>query len=560
METNKHRIESGGNSFWEKAFFSGYPPARLRGRAKKKPEKTRRKVGEAGAWWLTQLFSGAEPDPREGDKMRILQAGVVVYETPLQKLPGVTVIGRHPEADLQLEADKMAPFHAVILNHGGKFYLQSLDDASGARVNRKKLPLKQRFPLYDGLQIDLPGYRLEFSMAGSPRPAHSIFDDLEADAEDKVPDFFYQAPPLPASPSLASLIESKGFSSIWKGGAIRLKVVDIIDETPDCKTFCLAGVQPVLFAYKPGQFMTFTLEIAGKKVSRCYSLSSAPSRPFSLEITIKRVPGGLVSNWFCDHVEVGGELVAEGPKGDFTCFGMASPKILFIAAGSGITPILSMCRWLADTAAEVDVKLLASFKSPEQIIFRKELEMLSARCRRIRIAVTMTSSGEGADSWTGFAGRVSPQMLAAFAPDICEREVFLCGPDAFMQNVSGMLRDLGYDMSRCHTESFCPDRPIRSCAGNSRPLRLTEPLYKVKFTRSGKIVDTDQRVTLLELAEAHGIEVDYSCRAGSCGECAMKCRGEVHIDPACEIDEKTRKAGFVYSCCTTARSDLDLDI
>ncbi|WP_419626724.1 2Fe-2S iron-sulfur cluster-binding protein, partial [Thiolapillus sp.] len=98
-----------------------------------------------------------------------------------------------------------------------------------------------------------------------------------------------------------------------------------------------------------------------------------------------------------------------------------------------------------------------------------------------------------------------------------------------------------------------------------QPLQRGEPelrgaQHRVKFTRSGISVATDEHITLLELAEAHGIEVDYSCRAGSCGECEVKCRGEVAVGEECEIDARTRAEGFVYACCSTAKSDLEIDI
>lgn len=560
---NRNDLGSDDNFFWQKAFFSDYkqtPP--LRRTKNDLTDSHPKKIGESGELWLNQLFQGNSLNLSEGDKIQVLKAGMIVYEISLKKLGRETVIGRHPDADLQLESNKMAMFHAVIFNQDGRFYLESLDNDCGTLLNRKKIPLKKQFLLYDGFQIDLPGYRLEFRIPELPAPATdpADYNDLEAYELNDIPDFFYKAPPPPPSPLLVNLIEDRGHLKIWQEGATLLKVADVIEETHDCKTFRLVGVEPVLFSYKPGQFITFILNINDREVMRSYSMSSSPSRPHILEITIKRVPGGLVSNWFCDQVKLGDELMVKGPMGRFTCFNYPSQKMLFIGAGSGITPILSMSRWITDTASNVDVKLLASFKSPTDIIFRKEFEMLSARNNNFQVAITVTSGWHGSDFWTGFTGRVSHHMLKIFAPDILDRDVFLCGPEPFAQSVNEALREIGYDMSRYHTESFGSGRTAQASGDVGKTLQLKEPLHKVKFTKSGKIVDTDEHVTLLELAEAHGIEIDYGCRIGSCGECEIKCRGKVNTTPSCEIDEKTRNAGFVYSCCAKAASDLELDI
>jgi len=336
-------------------------------------------------------------------------------------------------------------------------------------------------------------------------------------------------------------------------------VADIIEETHDCKTFRLIGIESQLFSYKPGQFVTFILKINGQEIRRSYSLSSSPSRPHLLEVTIKRIPGGLVSNWFCDHVKLGDVFTIKGPAGKFTCFNYPSNNLLFIGAGSGIAPILSMVRWIADTASNVDIKLLASFKSPPDIIFRKEFEMLSARNRSIQVVVTVTSNWHDTELWTGLTGRVNDHMLNMFVPDIHERDIFLCGPEPFADNVIKLLRDIDYDMSRFHTESYGSGRSAQESGDVDNSLHLKGPLHKVTFTRSGKTVDTDEHVTLLELAEAHCIEIDYSCRSGSCGECEVKCRGNVKVSPFCEIDAKTRNAGFIYACCSSALSDLEID-
>ena len=558
MMIKEDDLEQDDNTFWRKAFFSDHRLAHPLRRTRhdvtaQHPEK----IGDAGEFWLKQLFEGRHTEQNIGDKMRIYKAGVIVYEIPLQNLKSETIIGRHPDADLQLESPRMAMFHTVILNKDGKFYIESLDDSNGALIKNKKLKLKTHVQLRDGMQIDLPGYRLEFSIANIPGFVNDT--TLEVDELVNIPDFFYKEPPPPPSPLLINLTENIGRTRIWSEGTTRLIVADIIEETHNCKTFRLVGEEPLLFSYKPGQFVTFILVIDGQEVRRSYSMSSSPSRPHLLEVTIKRIPGGLVSNWLCDHVKLGDVLTIKGPTGKFTCFNYPSNKMLFIGAGCGVTPILSMSRWITDTASNVDVKLLASFKSLPDIIFRKELEMLSARSSGFKVGITVTSGWHGTEFWTGFTGRVNEHMLNMFAPDIHERDIFLCGPEPFAGNVTKLLRDINYDMSRFHMESFGSGRSAQESGNVNQSLHLNGPLHKVTFTKSGKTVDTDEHVTLLELAEAHCIEIDYSCRSGTCGECEVKCKGNVNVSPFCEIDAKTRNAGFIYACCTTALSDLELD-
>jgi len=547
------------DAFWRRSFFSDHKPTyRL---PRKKHDITGQesvRVGASGELWATRLFQGGAANEDPHDKLAVIKNGAVVHEIPVQRMGDQTVVGRHPSCDLQLESYKLALYHLVIHRKEGKLYVESLDFEAGALINRKKLKSKTAVQLFDGDQIDMPGYRLQFSIAGS---LHREIDaPLEADELDEIPEFFYTPPPPPPSPLLAHLVHERETICVWTEGTTTVKVVDIIEETHDCKTFRLVGEEPLMFSYKPGQFVTFLLDIDGREVKRSYSMSSSPSRPHLLEITIKRVPGGLVSNWFCDHIKLGDRLTIKGPAGKFTCFDFPAGKMLFIGAGSGITPLLSMSRWIADTASDVDVKLVASFKSPTDIIFRKEFELLAARHRGFQVAVTVTSGWHGTDTWTGFRGRIGAEMINILAPDIKERHVFLCGPEPFAEAVKSILRNLDFDMANFHTESFGSGRSAQAVNLSGPSLQLQGPRHTVTFTKSGKSVKTDEQVSLLELAEAHGIELDYSCRTGSCGECEVKCKGKVQMSDTCEIDAATREAGFVYACCCTALTDLELEV
>lgn len=365
------------------------------------------------------------------------------------------------------------------------------------------------------------------------------------------------APPPPASPVLAGLVDDHAAIPLWSGGVTTLKVADIIEETHDVKTFRLVGETPVLFSYRPGQFVTLLLDLDGEAVQRSYSISSSPSRPHVLEITVKRVPGGRVSNWLCDHVAVGQSLTLKGPAGRFTCFDSPASKMLFIAAGSGISPIMSMIRWIADTMADVDVALLASFRSPADIIFRKELDLISARHPRFRIALTLTSaSGEQTDAWTGLTGRIGKSRLAEMASDLDQRPVFLCGPEPFAAAVRNSLDELGFDQSKLYSESFGSGRVATGGKDSAKPLSLSGRRHTVHFSKSGKTVETDGASTILELAEAHAIELDHACRVGSCGECEVRFTGLLCEKLEFETVGREKATGLALACCSVALSDL----
>jgi ferredoxin-NADP reductase len=547
------------SDFWERTFFSEAGPifTPSPGRAEKS-ETDGAKLRPAGDMWLLRLFQGEAFYSHQDDKLVVLKNGVEIHEIAIAQLAGETVVGRHPKAQIQLEAYRLGLFHLAIRKKADRLFVEALDIQNGALLNRRQLSPRVPVQLYDGDVVDIPGYRLRFALASVPPQDGREY--VGAEEMEEIPSYFYTPPPPPACPLLSNLVEQHSRIGMWSEGVTTLRVADIIEETHDVKTFRLVGERPLFFSYKPGQFVTFVLNIDGREVQRSYSMSSSPSRPHVLELTIKRVPGGLVSNWFCDHVKFGQQLTVRGPAGKFSCFNYPSAKMFFIGAGSGVTPIMSMSRWIVDTTSDVDVKMLASFKSPADIIFRKELELMSARHSRLQVAVTVTSGWRGTESWTGFTGRISPQMIDILVPDLPERHVFLCGPEPFAQSVTDILREMRFDMGKLHSESFGAGRVAQGTKCEARMLELSAPLHKVTFKKSGLTIDIDESHTLLEAAEAHGVEIDYACRVGSCGACEVKCRGDVTMSKDCEIDQKTRDAGFVYACCCTVRSDTEVDV
>jgi glycine betaine catabolism B len=358
-----------------------------------------------------------------------------------------------------------------------------------------------------------------------------------------------------------------------EAACIQFTVLDILEETLDTKTFRLKRSDGLRFDYLPGQYITISVEIAGRKYKRSYSLASSPTRPGSVEITVKRdLKGGVVSNWLNESLKVGETLTGKGAFGKFSCATSKPIKPLFLAAGSGIVPILSMLRWLTDTNASVDAVVLLSFKNRYDIIFYDELSLIAARHNNIKLIITLTQEPLGVCQWQGLTGRVDEEMIAGCVPDVVEREVYLCGPDAFMRSGRQFLHQLGLSADKIHCESFAVKSQefertvLKDCypgvnaPANAMPVRAKSGNFEVLFARSGIKIAGDGSLTLLELAEKSGVIMEHECRAGNCGECMIKClSGEIEMAEEAEIDESDRKRGWIYSCCAYPVSNVVLD-
>jgi ferredoxin-NADP reductase/ferredoxin len=386
----------------------------------------------------------------------------------------------------------------------------------------------------------------------------------------------------------------EGGIPVWTKGLIEVKVADIVKETHDTYTYRFVGKDDrVMFSYQPGQFVTLILNIDGKEVRRSYSMSSTPSRPHCIELTIKRVPEGLVSNWLADNLKIGDAVKLRGPSGTFTCFEHPADKLLFIGAGSGITPLMSMSRWILDTVAEADVKFLVSARTPRDIIYRQELEFLSARHNAFKCLVTLTGGPSGLDCWVGMTGRLTAPMLEHFAPDVRQRFVFTCGPEAFMDKVEQCLRELDFDMNQFYRESFgigrvapgveVPPRDAVSRSALDIPIPVAPPLeggpppaplppdeaaavgtglYEVFFAGSGKRVRTNGEADLLKLAEANGVGIEYQCRNGTCGRCRVLCASPENIEMPAKInlDDDERAEGYILACVARPKGNVRLEV
>ncbi|MCJ8299742.1 MAG: MOSC domain-containing protein, partial [Pseudomonadales bacterium] len=237
-----------------------------------------------------------------------------------------------------------------------------------------------------------------------------------------------------------------------------LRCVQIIDETADVKTFKFIADPIVRFGYLPGQFITLHAEINDQLENRCYTLSSSPSRPDLISITVKRVEGGLFSNWLHDSFAVGSSIECTKASGVFHLQSASRAKLLLLSAGSGITPMLSIARFITDLSLNIDIQFHHSARTDEDLICFNELQLLAAAHTNLHLSCNFTRQSAASNcSIEHFSGRLSTAMLEQFSADLLEREVFVCGPDAFMAGAKGLLTQLGLPGSQYHEESFVID-------------------------------------------------------------------------------------------------------
>lgn len=349
-----------------------------------------------------------------------------------------------------------------------------------------------------------------------------------------------------ASPAPRAAAPSKGVNA-----PLILELVQITPQTPDSKTlrFVVRGEHRV--DARPGQFLTFTFLFDGKKEIRCYSICSSAARSGYVEITPKRVNGGCVSVFLNDRAAIGMTVEATGPFGQFCLDPTVDRKIVLVAAGSGITPMIAMLRYIDDLCLDIDVTLLYCVRTAEDIMFRGEIEALGKRLKKFRWRVAL--SQPGAD-WTGARGHISREFVSEAVPEIEGRVFFLCGPPAFMERARGILTEAGVGSEGVRQETFGGVGSIRKVAGQAGDLP------HVTFAKSGKTATAAQGETLLAVAAGAGVEIASACRQGQCGTCKTRViEGEVEMSCENGLDAESKSRGFVLTCVGRAAGNVKLD-
>jgi ferredoxin-NADP reductase len=322
---------------------------------------------------------------------------------------------------------------------------------------------------------------------------------------------------------------------------MRLRLSQTEQQTHDTKTLRFQILDERRFCAKPGQFLTFQWTIDGQRVRRSYTVSSSPVHDNYVEITPKRIENGCVSVFLNDRAKPGLTVEASGPYGRFYFDETLHKNLVLIAAGSGITPMISMLRYIDDRKMSTPVTLLYCVRTAADIIFQNELGRLGRSLPNFNYEVCLS---QPEPAWEGRCGRLSGEFVSQQVIDLDSPTFFLCGPKGFMDNASQILSTLGVKQERILQESF---RESKSST-ESRP-REALVVKNVVFILSQKVCQISAGSTLLDLAEKNGVQIPYGCRQGVCGTCATRVlSGTVRMDVEAGLTPEQKTAGYVLPC------------
>ncbi len=345
----------------------------------------------------------------------------------------------------------------------------------------------------------------------------------------------------------------------WSDRLHLLECISVTPETPDVMTFLFRSEDQNWFRYVPGQFVTLELPVGGEMLYRTYTLSSSPSRPYSLAVTVKAQATSIGTRWMFDNLKPGMKIRALGPLGDFSYVRHPGDKYLFISAGSGVTPMMSMVRDMSDRAPQSDIAFINCSRSPSDIVFRHELEYLARFMPKLSLGFIVENCGR-TDLWSGLRGMVDKAKIALLSPDFMDRTVFCCGPEPFMAAIRSMLEASGFDMARYHQESFAPAAPPVSVGESLLADADGEALSMVGFALSGKEVACQPGQTILMTARAAGVRIGAACESGICGTCrVLKLSGEVEMNHNGGILDDEIDEGYILACCSRPLTDVKVE-
>ncbi|WP_313912903.1 ferredoxin reductase [Tahibacter sp.] len=296
--------------------------------------------------------------------------------------------------------------------------------------------------------------------------------------------------------------------------------------------------------FTAGQHVNISAEIDGIRVTRSYSLSDMPRADGRIAITVKAVDGGRLSRHLCEGARVG-DVVELGPAfGEMTLPGTGNGPLLFLAAGSGITPLMAMLRSVAAQGMPRPLTLVYWARTREEFCFTEELRDLAARHADFQVRFVLTRGDALASDES--QGRVSEQQLSIIVPDAAQRHVYACGSGGFVESVRALLASRTPSF---HSEAFTP------------PTRIVEEggTVRVTLVRRGETLVVPRGQSLLTALEEAGLNPASGCRMGICNTCACGKRSGTTRHLYTDATQR-EPVSALRLCVSSAASDLVLDL
>ena len=335
-----------------------------------------------------------------------------------------------------------------------------------------------------------------------------------------------------------------------------LKVARIVPETAEANSVRFE-IPPELhgsFAFKAGQHLTLRAIINGEEVRRNYSLCTAPSEGDWM-VTVKRIGGGLFSNWVGDHLKPGDMLEVMVPHGSFTTdFDRSRNRhLVAIAGGSGITPVMSLIKTLLREEPQSRFTLLYGNRDSSSVIFLEALAGLKDKhLGRLEIYHFLDQEEQDIDLFNGMLNKERlEEAILALVPDAADVEGwYICGPGPMMDAAEGVLLDRNISKNRIHIERFTADRPPEAVSREMAQLQTQAEGVTVAVTLDGRT----RRVpftsgNILDSARAAGLPAPFACKAGVCATCRAKVtKGKVEMAARYGLTDEEVAAGYVLTC------------
>lgn len=335
------------------------------------------------------------------------------------------------------------------------------------------------------------------------------------------------------------------------------KVAEIIEETESTKTLRLVPVDGSFPPFRAGQFVNVFLTIDKVKTSRAYSISSPPSRPGYIDITVRKMPDGFVSVYLCEKACVGETFELSGPAGCFYHEPITdTDDLVFLAGGSGITPFISMIRNAADLKLDLKMHVLYGCRTLDDVIFGDELaDLACCKDNNLKVDIVVSEPGKGREGLCGF---LDAPMISSQVGRLEGKTFFMCGPYAMYDLCLGALDSLGMPAGRVKRELSGPPPDITVVEGWPSKLKGNKEFaLRIEGTRKKLSVKCGE--PLLNSLERNRVAIDNLCRSGECGICRTRLVvGEVYMPPTATIRKADAVFGYIHPCMSYPTSDVTI--